>query len=442
MSHALSLRPLLTATALLLSLSGALAQTRTQHTVQAGETLYHIARTHGLTVEQVTEANPGLSAQTLKAGSTIWLPTAQEGGKGAVRAAAPARDERVALLLPFTASGIEGGRSVEFRNGFRAATKRHNEQYGSASLCLSYDEQNGSESLVPLLRKMEADGITLIVGPVYPKHFQEVADFARKRRIRLVIPFYSRATQVGTNPYVYLANTPQKYEHEFAADLFLKTFKGDAVAFMHVGDRNAASFTAYLRRRLMANGQAVTEFSAEAPLEQMRAACPADKRTVVVPDASDAAGMVKALAKLEGFRKYYPDRKLQLLGYPDWLKAAPAYVERLSAADAYIFTDNFFNPFDEATRAFCEAYKKEHGRDLLDVTPRMALLGNDLAAHLLAGLATYGDAFGSQATTAQQLQSRIRFEQTEQGGGYVNSSLFFIHYKPTHAVEKIAPAQH
>lgn len=45
-----------------------------QHTVQKGETLYRIAQNYGVSVEQISSANGGLTADALKAGQTIRIP--------------------------------------------------------------------------------------------------------------------------------------------------------------------------------------------------------------------------------------------------------------------------------------------------------------------------------------------------------------------------------
>lgn len=44
------------------------------HTISAGETLYAVSRTYKLKPEDVVTANPGLSAETFKAGETIRIP--------------------------------------------------------------------------------------------------------------------------------------------------------------------------------------------------------------------------------------------------------------------------------------------------------------------------------------------------------------------------------
>lgn len=47
------------------------------HTVHRGETLYSIARQHGVTIPEIIKANPGLKAEKLHAGEILQLPSAQ-----------------------------------------------------------------------------------------------------------------------------------------------------------------------------------------------------------------------------------------------------------------------------------------------------------------------------------------------------------------------------
>ncbi|MBR1653305.1 MAG: LysM peptidoglycan-binding domain-containing protein, partial [Alloprevotella sp.] len=275
---------------------------QTFHDVKPGETLYYISRTYGVTVESIVNANPGLSAQSLRAGSKIKIPTTV-----AAQAPSPARQgtavqqvpaqslpgaTNAVVLLPMSAEGVEGERSIEFYRGFLlAAQKLANE--GQRINVFAYDERLDEQNFSSTVEKLRQNGAQLIIGPVYPAHFQRLATLAREQRTRLVIPFYSKAEQVNTNPYVYLVNTPEKFEMEYTTDLFLKTFKNVNVAFMHIGSAGEQPFTQYLRSRLQARGYSVTEFSYEAPLEQMRSAASDKRPTVVIPDAGDADALSK-----------------------------------------------------------------------------------------------------------------------------------------------------
>ena len=46
-----------------------------QHTVEAQETLYGIARKFGVSIDELLAANPGVTAQNLRRGQVIRIPT-------------------------------------------------------------------------------------------------------------------------------------------------------------------------------------------------------------------------------------------------------------------------------------------------------------------------------------------------------------------------------
>jgi len=48
------------------------------HTIQAGETLYKLSVKHGVSVERICRANPGLSAQNFRIGQVIAIPPAEK----------------------------------------------------------------------------------------------------------------------------------------------------------------------------------------------------------------------------------------------------------------------------------------------------------------------------------------------------------------------------
>ncbi|MDR3118484.1 MAG: LysM peptidoglycan-binding domain-containing protein [Mediterranea sp.] len=49
------------------------------HTIQPGETLYKLSRMYGVSVEHICEGNPGLSAETFRAGEVVRIPVVASG---------------------------------------------------------------------------------------------------------------------------------------------------------------------------------------------------------------------------------------------------------------------------------------------------------------------------------------------------------------------------
>ena len=419
--------------------TGGAAGSPTTHVVSKGDTMWNIAKRYNITVDELVAVNPAMRQEDykLKKGSVINIPTSTTAGNGPTQAAAPvSKTVGIAFLLPMKATGIEGERSVEFYRGFLMAADKVRDNGRDINI-YTYNEDADQSTVATILNKLRAQKPDVIIGPVYPTHFTEVANFAKEQQIRMIVPFSSKAWQVHTTPQLCLLNTPTKYQQIFTADLFLKSFKIRNAVFMHINNANEQSFTQQLKARLNATGVTTTIYNLDAPLTQLKSACAKNKQTVIVPDSSDPAVLRQILYKIKLFKAQYPKYKVSLFGYPTWLEHEEALREDLCAVDTYIYTNAFYNPYSHGIAEFNAQYKAWFNADPLDITPRMGLLGHDLACHLLQGLFTYGKNFATQRAGTGMLQSNMHFAATEAGGGLVNNSVSFIHYKSDKTIEQI-----
>ena len=419
--------------------TGGTAGSPTTHVVSKGDTMWNIAKRYNIPVDELVAVNPAMRQEDykLKKGSVINIPTSTTAGNGPTQAAAPvSKTVGIAFLLPMKATGIEGERSVEFYRGFLMAADKVRGNGRDINI-YTYNEDADQSTVATILNKLRAQKPDVIIGPVYPTHFTEVANFAKEQQIRMIVPFSSKAWQVHTTPQLCLLNTPTKYQQIFTADLFLKSFKIRHAVFMHINNANEQSFTQQLKARLNATGVTTTIYNLDAPLTQLKSACAKNKQTVIVPDSSDPAVLQQILYKIKLFKAQYPKYKVSLFGYPTWLEHEEALREDLCAVDTYIYTNTFYNPYSRGIAEFNAQYKAWFNADPLDVTPRMGLLGHDLACHLLQGLFTYGKNFTTQRAGTGMLQSNMHFAATEAGGGLVNNSVSFIHYKSDKTIEQI-----
>lgn len=419
--------------------TGGTAGSPTTHVVSKGDTMWNIAKHYNITVDELVAVNPAMRQEDykLKKGSVINIPSSTTAGNGPAQAATPvSKTVGIAFLLPMKATGIEGERSVEFYRGFLMAADKVRDNGRDINI-YTYNEDADQSTVATILNKLRAQKPDVIIGPVYPTHFTEVANFAKEQQIRMIVPFSSKAWQVHTTPQLCLLNTPTKYQQIFTADLFLKSFKIRNAVFMHINNANEQSFTQQLKARLNATGVTTTIYNLDAPLTQLKSACAKNKQTVIVPDSSDPAVLRQILYKIKLFKAQYPKYKVSLFGYPTWLEHEEALREDLCAVDTYIYTNTFYNPYSRGIAEFNAQYKAWFNADPLDVTPRMGLLGHDLACHLLQGLFTYGKNFTTQRAGTGMLQSNMHFAATEAGGGLVNNSVSFIHYKSDKTIEQI-----
>lgn len=423
---------------ILLPTDGA-AESPITHVVSKGDTMWNIAKRYNITVDELVAANPEMKQADykLKKGSIINIPAVTTASNSPTQTAAPiSKTVGIAFLLPMKATGVEGERSVEFYRGFLMAADKLRDNGRDINI-YTYNEDANQSSLVTIINKLKTQKPDVIIGPVYPAHFTEVANFAKEQQIRMVVPFSSKAWQVHTTPQLCLLNTPMQYQQIFAADLFLKIFKIRNAVFMHINNANEQTFTQQLKGRLNAAGVTTTVCNLDAPLTQLKSACAKNKQTVIVPDNSDPAVLRQLLERIKQFCAQYPKYKVSLFGYPGWLDHEQALREDFHVADTYIYTNAFYNPYSRGIAEFNAQYKAWFNAEPLDVTPRMGLLGYDLATHLLQGFFTYGKNFTTQRAGTGMLQSDMRFAATEAGGGLVNNSVSFIHYKSDKTIEQI-----
>ena len=67
----------------------------------------------------------------------------------------------------------------------------------------------------------------------------------------------------------------------------------------------------------------------------------------------------------------------------------------------------------------------------------MSLLGYDSGLYMMKGILTHGADFAGQDVAIVPRQSDMHFEKAGTDGGYVNSSIWFIHYKPDKSIERL-----
>ena len=412
------------------------------HKVKRKETLWSISHEHGITVEELKMANPEMfkADYELKKGSKICIPYSSSKAENVQQNTIEQKGYspvKVALVLPFSEKSVGSDRCIEYYRGFLMAVEQLKSE-GKHIEIYAYNEPNAKSALKPTIDIIRSKHVNLIVGPLYFDHFNEMSNFSKREKIKTLIPFSSKATEINYNPNLFLLNAPENEKHAFAVNLFTKNFNNCKVVFILSGNGNEKKFTNTLRSHLMRKNVEVSEISINASNSQFLAACSKNKQTVFVPDGSADDDFLKVVPRLAIFKKKNKNVNTALLGYPEWQKFASTKRIDMHEANTYIFTNSFFNPWSATTNKLKHDYAKWFKSDILNVTPRMFMLGYDSGLTFLNGLSTYGDTFNTQNLNLPLQQSDIAFRKITTNGGYINESMWFIHYRTDYEIDKIA----
>lgn len=178
--------------------------------VQPGETVYSLARKHGLTEIEFAELND--ISNGLKAGALIRVPASKEDNVALIdkaadeqaqdaaaqlhssdenivfRAIASGEELNVALMLPMNIESRPNASYVEFYQGFLLGLEKLKEQgMGKTNLSV-YNTEHNPLKVKEIVSGNDFAKTNLIVGPVYEDELQPVVDFAHQNAVPVVSP--------------------------------------------------------------------------------------------------------------------------------------------------------------------------------------------------------------------------------------------------------------
>ena len=439
---------------------------RDMHRVERKETIYSISRLYGITEAELIAANPELRTEKLKKGKFLCIPYTSAGNNQKEQeqpvspTTIPTDNElfdkskkenpkiatiKAAVMLPFMTDGSgnrdEQIRMVEYYEGFLMAVDSLKEKGVSIDI-YTYDTYNNTSSVKSILAKDEMKNMNIIFGPAYPEQVKPVADFAKKKNIRLVIPFTSKGNEVFNNPSIYQINTPQSYLYSEVYEHFTRKFTNANVIFLDAedGDKDKADFIKGLKEELKGKHIPFTELKGEAITpESLKGAMNATLDNVFIPTSGTNIALIKLLPQLIVTLRDNPDYRMQLFGYPEWQTYTNDHLASFYELDTYFYSSFYTNNlFPEAIR-FSSAYRKWYSKDMSNTFPKYGMLGFDTGYFFLKGLSQYGSNLEDKLNkvTVTPIQTGFKFERVNNWGGFINRKVFFVHFTKNYELIKL-----
>lgn len=415
------------------------------HKVERKETIFSISRAYSLTEKELIAANPELR-NGLKKGVFLCIPSpVQQPIVSPNREKLdiqPSNNElfrknkqtsqkiatiKAAILLSFT----QDKRITEYCEGFFIALDSLKRSGVSVDLYV-YESGNEESSLAPILAKEELKKMDVIFGPLHQQHIKPLSEFAKKNKIRLVVPFSSKEGEVFNNPYIYQVNTPQSYLYAEVYEHFLRQFpQANVILLTSAGvDKEKDEFIVGLKQELEQKGVPVKTLPEGASQAALKAALRSDKSNIFIPTSGSNATLIKIVPQLTLLVRDNPTETIHLFGYPEWQTYTRDHLNSFFELDTYFYSSFYTNNLLPTAINFIDSYRKWYGKELANTYPKYGMLGFDTGYFLLKGLSQYGTELENNLAQMNitPIQTGFKFRRVNNWGGFVNKNVFFVHF--------------
>ena len=384
------------------------------HTIKRGQTLYMISKAYNVDINEIIQLNPQVR-EGIRQDQKIRIPMAGRKTLSKTVVPPPVKTDtvpvaelpcgsdnttkkpvyNVALMLPLflgevdhintenpDAGILENSKSFQFLpfyEGFRMAVDSL-EKTGLKIKLFVYDVDKDTTRTRQILRKPEMKSMDLIIGLLYTRNFQIVAEFAEKNKINIVNPISERSELVYGNPYVIKVQPSKKARFDELAKYMEQSFTHGQILILR-------------------NGQ----YSDKDAPERLKKACQERKLNVLVIEGQEAA-ITKISKEQENYLVAFTDNpayaldlsrrlfelhndyNITLVGLPDWATMEGLETEYLVALKTVVITPVFIDYDDPDVKKFVSQYQSVYHADPV----LLGFQGFDAACYFLSALKKFG----------------------------------------------------
>ena len=346
---------------------------------------------------------------------------------------------KVAVLMPLKEQSPRGETVLEFYQGLLMAVQQLKTEGQSVDV-YALDSGTGEAQMETVLRNSMLTKMDVIFGPADGAQIAPLADFCRQHGIRMVMPFNTPCNQLYSNPWIYQVGVAQEQLYPGITALVMDQMENSHFVVFHSGeqDERAQSFTNHLTQVFALRQMQVTSLPAGADVRAFEQALNQFRENVIIPDSRSLKAVKDLLAGLKAFRADFPQYKVKLLGYPEWLTYTSVLLKDFYALDTRVFSAYYRNPLSGRVLKFEQQYRQNFGKASRNSFPRAEMLGYDLGCYFLRGLARYGADFDNQHAAmaeAQPLQQSFRFQRVGEQGGFINLHVQLVHYGANNTIQ-------
>lgn len=426
------------------------------HKVEAGQTLYSLAKKYNTTEQAILDLNPEAKSG-LKVGMELKIPVKNTSavaviplkpdtvpGKPDTIIAGTKKDiYNIALMMPLQLWNVNNIEPSDIlatppKGEFPERPKAAAEFYEGALLAIDSMRRAGmrlnvwvydvddidSGKSAKMLAQPEFKTMDLIIGPFTAGPFEEIAAFAKTNNIPIVSPVSSVNRVLFKNPFAVKALPSAITQMEYVAQHIHAERKDQNIMMITSGilreSKMAAAFRNEMNRLRVADGK--DSINVTKGFTGVEALLKKDVMNVIVVPSNSQAFVTDLLRSLHTLAEKY---QITVYGMPQWMEFDNLDAEYMQALNLHFAAPYYVDYKSDAAQAFLVRYRNAFGGD-----PTIyAFAGYDVTMFFLKQLHDNGTGFVQNLPQVKHegIQQSFRFVKSDAESGYENVGLRIVH---------------
>ncbi|MDD4922153.1 MAG: LysM peptidoglycan-binding domain-containing protein [Bacteroidales bacterium] len=432
-----------------------------KYDVKSRESMYSICKKFNVTEAEILSMNPFI-INGLQAGQTLMIPVKinniskqkeillnKEGTSLKTTAGETKRKKdinksvenpRITVLLPFASTANPGAneRYIEFYEGFLLAVD------SLKSLGLSFEVQtlesgDNPEAIRQAILTGKLNQTDYCIGGVTPEQITILSEWARKNQKILILPFSSRIPELENNPYLFQTITPHSYINDRLAVHFIDQIRTSNIVFLNssasAGNDLDSPLIPKIKKELQKKGISFQVVNDDENLDALNKVLVEDRVNTVFPFPLTMNETNNLVTRLSGNLNAFPEKKITLMGYPDWQTMSKSYQKRLYELNTYIYSNFYADSQQNNVRDFQIQFYQTFGKNLLNTYPKYSMMGYDIAAYFIPRMVFEKSEQLERIPVITPLQNNFQFGAKNPISGAFNQFFYLIHYTPDNTVQ-------
>lgn len=410
-----------------------------QHVVLDHETLYSVSKRFMVSIDDLKAIN-NLKSSKIKPGDTLLIPVKKEKIEPvkirALDKLIPTnpvdtllyfpvkKNYKVAIILPFNLEKSPGysenvsDLATEFYMGAKLALDSL-DAMGFKCEVQVLDGKNDTTSLKKVLKKLEAQTIDLIIGPLFADHIDIVAKWCKLNGTRFVVPVGLNTSSLKANPFVYAAVPSDATLMTGLANYTLRTRnKSQIILIKPPSAKDLPLYDAFRNEFLTGKFNGLRPKLVEATVENFTTFIKKGSDVIVVIPSNEKVPAIKFMNALNAAENKLTSSTIHVFGTKEWLGFEEIKPTFKNKYDFHCANTNDFNYTYEETERLHYKYRSNYNADM----SKFAVQGYDVVFYFCSQLLM-------RTTPETMVMNRFNMRRKGQGNGYENSTSFIINHK-------------